>query len=273
METRVVKNLQQVFTDYFEANKIGILNKFISEGDISYSIEHIKQGLYEELSDMLLAETAKQYELKMTEEIWAAIEHLEHPFVLQIKNQAEKESKRPIDVFSRITQLNKNEYDFLKNVEEFNSANEQFNKALDYLLNLVYVNRSVPKFISGLNGNVEKLFVFRSLSLENPLEFLKQLLQGQMDRGLGTSWSRNGSKAMSYEGSKTNYHLRLHGFIPVEAINLEMTIVKNISGFRSEAEFFLKENELVHIFRVEMFDQNMTLMGTYEVPNPVAHKS
>ncbi len=270
---KALKNLQEVFREYFESNVVQILEKFISEGDLNWSIKDEKEKIFNELGEQILSEVSSQRPVVLSEFLWEDIKSTDSTFVTKIKEKALDQGKTPVEILSSISEVNKVDFDFLNYFDVFKIENQNFISDVDYILNFFYVSRSVPKFISSLNGSVDKLFIYRSLALEEPVEFIKKLMGGTDDKGPGLSWSRVGSKAQSYEGSKQDYHLKLHGTIPVESIDLEMTIVKNVSGYRSEAEYYLKEKEAIEIFRIEIFNSKMELVKTYDLDEPIVHRS
>ena len=268
-------DIKETFSAFLQDNLNQVIEKFVSEGDINWSVKHAMDGVAERFGTMIVGEAQSKITAVLSPSLWEEIKDSEHNFVTQIKDKSLRENLDPVSVLQDLGKITSEDYEFLKDKKSFKDDNQELITTVDEIVTIVYVLHSSKNFIANLSGKSESLYIFRSISTDDPDTLLKKMLKGESERGLGVSWSRSLSKARSYDGDYTEntYHIKLHGTIPLDSIDLLMTIVKNISGFSSEEEFFLKEKENISVHRIQIFNHKYDLLATHELETPFIHHS
>lgn len=243
------ENESNLFTSLEEEqSKILKKNDFILEDSQSNSTYNLSFLQWEEIKDKNLS-----FSKKIIDELGPNPDH--EDFYNLIKNVP--------------CILTNDDYLLIKNLSSFKNENQELIKDVTYLCNSLFVIDAVNKFISNLNAKpLNNLYVYRSLSTKDPEVFISKL--SQENSSLGSSWSRNLSKAQSYEGEYNTYQIKLHGKISPDCIDYTTTLVKNISlNYAKEEEFFLTTGELVEVFKIQVFDSKNNLLKELELNPPI----
>lgn len=282
--SRDLKNLAKTFQDFYEANESVIMEEFLRTQETSNlytSLNEEKQKILERGGDVLLDQLLSEHPIKITPLVWEDIKDSDHSLVTQIKEKIQLLEDRSEHMGQNIERLSLSftvdDYLFLKVYKSFVSENGDLVKLEDELCTYMYIKKAVSIFISSIKDlNIQKLYIFRTISIKDPVGFMKKLVGGEAD-ALGNSWSRSSARAVAYEGSNAEefYQLKFHGSIPGEAIDLLTTIIKNISlMYGREKEFFLKDEQLISIHKIEIFKNLDEEPKVYDLQsNPILYRS